>query len=695
MKMNTFHSHIIVLIFFLVIGPVYGNNTAYLDGKIYLDHDSLILENSKIRRTYTFNQGNLITQSIFNKTSNFTWHATDNVPDMNLPGTEKEKAELVSFRTYVVEETLSQQAYLEAEIIYTLGNLSIKRILRLYPACPAIGMDFYFKGNGNLLKYPDESLLDKDLSDVKFVASQKARSLAPVMEKLSLDGKHWNCRVVDLSEMTDHLNDLVTVNDYQTYQERLFRGNILFAKDMENEEGVFLLKEAPSPNAQLQYLSGDYLVSFGQIRMLGFGIDSEDIRPDRWTPGYSAVCGVFSKTEYSALKALKTYQNKLRKRIPETDEMVMMNTWGDRGQDSRINEKYIIEELELCAKLGISHFQIDDGWQTGKSPASIGGGSFDNIWESEDYWLPNKANFPDGFTSILKKGKELGIEICLWFNPSYTDNYVNWRKDAEVLAGLYKKYGIRTFKIDGLRIHNKISELRVDSLLNAVQKASGYDAVINLDVTADKRFGYLYKNEYGNIFLENRYTDFGNYYPYWTLRNLWCLSKYVPAQNLQIEFLNKWRNENIYKNDTFAPKSYDFEYLFAITMMAQPLAWMEAHNLPAEAFSLGKVIEKYRTIQQDIHKGDILPIGEKPDGRSWTGFQSLQDNQGYFLVFRELNDQANSMMKTWLKPGAKIRLKYLLGNGTDFEVTVNERGEVPFSLKTANHYGLYKYTIIK
>ncbi|HBK32221.1 MAG TPA: alpha-galactosidase, partial [Porphyromonadaceae bacterium] len=215
------------------------------------------------------------------------------------------------------------------------------------------------------------------------------------------------------------------------------------------------------------------------------------------------------------------------------------------------------------------------------------------------------------------------------------------------------------------------------------------------DVTADKRFGYLYKNEYGNIFLENRYTDFGNYYPYWTLRNLWCLSKYVPAQNLQIEFLNKWRNENIYKNDTFAPKSYDFEYLFAITMMAQPLAWMEAHNLPAEAFSLGKVIEKYRTIQQDIHKGDILPIGEKPDGRSWTGFQSLQDNQGYFLVFRELNDQANSMMKTWLKPGAKIRLKYLLGNGTDFEVTVNERGEVPFSLKTANHYGLYKYTIIK
>ena len=28
----------------------------------------------------------------------------------------------------------------------------------------------------------------------------------------------------------------------------------------------------------------------------------------------------------------------------------------------------------------------------------------------------------------------------------------------------------------------------------------------------------------------------------------------------------------------------DFEYLFAITMMGQPLAWMEAQNLPKEAF---------------------------------------------------------------------------------------------------------------
>ena len=56
--------------------------------------------------------------------------------------------------------------------------------------------------------------------------------------------------------------------------------------------------------------------------------------------------------------------------------------------------------------------------------------------------------------------------------------------------------------------------------------------VFNLDATAGRRAGYHMLNRYGNIFLENRYTDWGNYYPYHTLRNLWMLSKYVPAEIL-------------------------------------------------------------------------------------------------------------------------------------------------------------------
>lgn len=55
----------------------------------------------------------------------------------------------------------------------------------------------------------------------------------------------------------------------------------------------------------------------------------------------------------------------------------------------------------------------------------------------------------------MKRGKELGIEVCLWFNPSIQHDYADWQKDADALIALYEKYGIRTFKIDGTFFDNK------------------------------------------------------------------------------------------------------------------------------------------------------------------------------------------------------------------------------------------------
>lgn len=97
---------------------------------------------------------------------------------------------------------------------------------------------------------------------------------------------------------------------------------------------------------------------------------------------------------------------------------------------------------------------------------------------------------------------------------------------------------------------------------------TNHHVIFNLDATAGRRGGYHSMNEYGNIFLENRYTDWGNYYPYRTLRNLWQLSRYVPAEKMQVEFLNKWRNADKYAdNDIFAPKSYSFDYLLALLLL--------------------------------------------------------------------------------------------------------------------------------
>ena len=262
------------------------------------------------------------------------------------------------------------------------------------------------------------------------------------------------------------------------------------------------------------------------------------------------------------------------------------------------------------------------------------------------------------------------------------------------MIGLYREYGIRIFKIDGLTIPTKKAEINLRNLFDKVLAQTDNKVMFNLDATASRRGGYHMFNEYGNIFLENRYTDWQNYYPYWTLRNLWMLSKYVPAEKLQIEFLNKWRNIKKYGDDPFAPGRYSFEYLFATTMAGQPLAWFEASNLPEEALGIKNLIEKYKAVQYDFHQGTILPIGDEPSGRSWTGFQSIcQPKNGYLLIYRENNDREETWIETWLPEGAEVVCTPVLGNGKRMTTTVDRKGAIKVSLPESNDFMMYRYEI--
>jgi len=480
--------------------------------------------------------------------------------------------------------------------------------------------------------------------------------------------------------------------NFISYRKNSYRGNLLFAKNKENGKGIFFLKEAPTSNAQLAYPGSDFTCEFGHIQVIGSGVTENDLKENEWVKAYSSVIGVFGGSELNELTALRLYQKNIRKLLPERDEMIMINTWGDRSQDSKINEQFSFVEVEKAAELGITHFQIDDGWQTGKSPNSATAkGSFKNIWDNPNYWTPDSIKFPRGLEPIVKRGKELGVEICLWFNPSIQNNYVDWEKDVQALTTLYKKYGIRTFKIDGLSIPNKKSETNLRNLFDKVLDNTDNNVVFNLDVTAGRRGGYHMLNQYGNIFLENRYTDWQNYYPYWSLRNLWQLAKYVPAEKIQLEFLNKWRNLDKYGNDIFAPGNYSFEYLFAITMAAQPLAWFEGSGLPKDAFALKQAIAKYKAVQHDFHNGIILPIGDEPSGKSWTGFQSINGEKGYFIFFRENNPDKKVYVKTWLKEGTKVKCTPIIGNGKAMTKIIGRNGVIEVQLPDINDFVMYKY----
>jgi len=661
---------------------------------IVLKDNVLSIENNLIKRTWQWNHGNIITTSIENKKDRFTFSMLNQQPDLFLPK-EELQASNESINVMLVDSSALNIKHIRTVIQYQLGELQVRKILKIYPNCPVIACELYYRGKA-LNSWMGRTPKPIDFRNIEAITKSSEASNMPAMEQLNLSGKHWKVKAVEFYDVTDRFNTLVFPVKALTYRESfLYKGNLLMAQNLENQNGLFILKESPNSNSELHYPSGDFLVSEDMIRTIGLGIDSCDILPNEWYRGYGYVTGVYKGEEQNADFALRSYQHNIRPFLKDRDDMVMLNTWGDRGQDTRVNESFCLRELELAAKLGITRFQIDDGWQAGRSGNSgFSVSSSDLDFSNVEYWKPHPVRFPNGLTPIVKRGRELGIEICLWFHPTEKDNYGDWENFAAIMVQLYKDYGIRTFKVDGTKVWNKLSEIRLRKIYDRVMEASQGNIILNLDATAGRRCGYFYFNEYGNFFIENRYTDWGNYYPYWTLRNLWMLSKYMPAQNLQIEFLNKWRNRDKYpQNDRFSPANYSFDYLFAITMMGQPLAWMEALNLPEEAFATGKTIRKYLTVQNDLHKGMIFPIGSEPDGKSWCGFQSIQETQGYFLIFREDNPINHFSLNTITLRGRKLDLSPVLGDGEAFSTVVKENGDIQFSLPAPNSFVLYHYQI--
>jgi len=661
-----------------------------------LENNQLILENACISRTFEWNNGNLITRSLTDKKTHKTWTSETKKPDMSFPGQTTE-ATNTTFSTIVVPETAIKPEHLEATVSYSLGKLEVKRIFRIYPNCPAIACDLYLRGQAEKA-WTQQSTNPGDLQNIEKLCESAGSESVPVLEKLEFSGRHWKLKTVEFLDVTDRFNTLVYEKESMSYSENIFRGNLLFATDQVSENGFFILKEAPTSNVQLAYPGGDFMSIRGNIRMIGAGMLSSDLDPQEWKKAYGFVTGVYGSQKTDALLALRNYQQRIRIHRPNRDEMILMNTWGDRGQDKKINEKFCLAELDAAARLGITHFQIDDGWQSGNSPTAVPAGvSFDHLLSFPDYWKLNPEKFPNGLTPVIEKGKKLGIEICLWFVPCPEESYANWDKDAETLISLYRQYGIRTFKIDGVKMPDKTAEINFRKMLDKVVAATKGEVMFNLDVTAGRRGGYHSFNEYGNIFLENRYTDWQNYYPYFTLRNLWMLSRYVPAQNLQIEFLNKWRNTDKYGDDPFAPKNYSFDYLFAIAMAAQPLAWFEGTGLPEEAFSITSTTKAYKSVMNDLHAGVILPVGSEPSGKSWTGFQSQKEgsSEGFVLVFREMNkEKACPIELPMLQPG-NYRFELLTGSGKSFKATADAKSIVQFALDQPNSFALYRYSKIK
>lgn len=649
-------------------------NITFAEPFATLEDGTLKIGNDRIVWAMNFGDGQLATRSITDVSSGETLEFTDRKPDFQL-GSLMQKPVKADWGKTVVEQSGTEVRHLQVEVVTQYPSIDLRRVFRIYPDSSAIGCDYYLRS------HEDES--------VKF--DPRSSTLLYVRPA----GNHWNYRAVEFFDRTDSINNLVKETSILAYMRSVdMRGNLLIAQQPTDGPGFFIIKEAPCSFVQLHYPDYDFSAGMSGVKVAGIGLSPDDLSAGQWVRAYSTAIGVSDGTETGTLLALRSYQKSVRRYVPERDDMIMMNTWGDRNKDARVGEAFVNKQVDACRRLGVSHLQIDDGWQQGLSvnSASSGGRLWDR-WD-EASWQPNAERFPNGFAPVVKHAKEQGVDLGLWFHPSNADDYASWEKDAAIVVNLYKNFGIRYFKIDGVKLPTKKAEINLRKFLDRVLEESDGNVVFNLDATADNRGGYHYFYEYGNIFLENRYTDFARYYPHWTLRNLWMLSRYVPAEKLQIEFLNKWRNASRYAaGDPLAPANIPFDYQFALTMMAQPLAWMEGSELPDEAFEIAPLVKTYRAHQAEIHSGTILPIGDEPSGASWTGFQSiLNENSGYILVLREYNDTAEKAIELHGLSGNTIKCEKIVGHGETSPTTVAADGRAIFQLPKPHTFVLYRYT---
>lgn len=442
-----------------------------------------------------------------------------------------------------------------------------------------------------------------------------------------LASPHIQLTSVEMVDRTDHHDSLVKESVHQHYKWHKARGNLFLLNDYAQDRGLLLVKHSPCPDSAVRRApDGDLSLADGKACLRGCG--------------YGAAYGVGTPSELFDL-----YKQLYTELCDRTGvNFIMSNTWGDRSRDSAMKEEFVLRELECAHHLGVDIVQLDDGWQKGISSNSTyaaqnRGGVFEGFWDFDpDFWELDPVKFPGGMDAILAEAKSLGIEIGLWFAPDSADDFVNWKKDVDVIRTLSEKHGARHIKLDGVVLRTEECEKNYIAMLDAIRQMrcpDGEPLRFNLDITNDERLGYFCGIPYGTLFVENRYTDWKNYYPHRTMRNLWQLSRYLPAAKFQFEVLNPRRNAELYGDDPLAPVNYDIDWCFASVMASNPLIWMEMQHLNDEdTEALRRIIAVYRQHREAMSEMTVHPIGDLPDGVGWSGFHWQGSECGYVTLFR-------------------------------------------------------------
>lgn len=467
------------------------------------------------------------------------------------------------------------------------------------------------------------------------VAGGTAAPADDLQERLDLDAWHLHLIVADLAAQTDNHDNLagerrLRLSAIEPVAERTCLAAI---EDPRADAGLILLKHAPLPAERPIDVGDDVVVRDRIVRLRGHGCGDTG-------EGYAWSVVAWHGGRWGRARALHAVQRAVRAPRAGLDGLMISNTWGDRNRDACISDDFVAAEIAAGAALGVDVCQIDDGWMRGTTSNSVRaaaeGGVWEGYWRSDpDFWGMHPQRFPRGMEPTVERCRRAGIGLSLWFGPDSIDDFANWRKDADACLGFWRRWGVRIIKLDGIKARSKRGEANLRRFFDAVLRESGGEVLFDLDITAEVRPGYFGAMDVGQLYVENRYTDWHRWWPHAGLRTLWTLSWYVAPQRVRMEFLNPLRCAEKYGADPLAPACWPPASILASVLPAAPLAFFETSRLPEQVAAAWRpLIALWRQHRAELHGGTVLPIGGEPDGATWTGFCSDGGGHAHVLAFR-------------------------------------------------------------
>jgi alpha-galactosidase len=659
---------------------VFGGESRFETCHARWSETNLVIGNAHIERTWQIRDGLLTATSFCDLDAGVEWLAkTSDHPAPAPAGKPLKENRAISISAKSGRFNPVEAESLEVEITAT-GRQSFNYRFQIFPA--ARGVAIQYQSTGGSTKTNHAAQLEK--SEVPTGANEQATPHSDqaddgdALEDLLLAPQHLRLTQVTFADQTDIHNELVSEREWLLMQNErtiFVQGNVFYCENVLTGDGLIFLKQAPLPDARPIKNDWDMAVKADarQFHLAG--------------QGYPFVVLAYRGGRNGRIETLQNYQRQVRVYDSNRDGMFLSNTWGDRSRDARINESFMEKEIAVGHRVGVDVVQIDDGWQKGRSVNSaFANGMKLKFWEADPhYWDIDPQRFPEGLDKLVTSARTNGMKFGLWYAPDSSQNFTNWQRDAERVLELWRQHGIEYFKFDMIVVSSPEAESNLHHLFDRIQNESKGKIVIDLDVTAGIRPGYFGALETGPIFVENRYTDFHRYWPHQTLRNLWQLSQYVDPLRLRMEFLNNTRNVNLYPDDPLAPAVYAPDCLFATVMVANPLGWFETSSLPDDyTEAVAQLVKTWKLERDKLHSGNIIPIGNVPDGVSWTGFASVaQDHRsGYLLLFRELNESSQWDPDLSMFSNVLNHVTVLAGDGT----ARMDRGKLRISIPKPLHY---------